>query len=267
MKVDIVTVTPDVALEWLTANTHNRHLSKIAVAKIVEDIGAGRWKDNGETVKFSKTGVLLDGQHRLTAIYMAGVTVRLMVVTGLEDDVQPTIDIGMARTAGSLLSMNGIAQGNAVAALAKMVIRYDECPGVVWGSHNDPTKTEIVEYALEHQEDLSFAVILTQGVRRAVKINALSYAGMTYLVHRDSRHLRRWDTWSDGVRKGEDLSKGDPRLAYRNYHLKRLHQAWGGWETQSMLGMALKAWNAYVLNKDLAFMRFAQSELPMPKVR
>jgi hypothetical protein len=66
-------VTPELAKQWLEANTHNRPLSEELVIAYMVDMLDGRWQYNGDAIRFDHTGRLIDGQHRLHACIEAGV--------------------------------------------------------------------------------------------------------------------------------------------------------------------------------------------------
>ena len=61
--VAVEQVTAEVAAAWLGANTRNRGLRHARIDQYAEDMKAGRWHPTGETIKFSVSGRLLDGQH------------------------------------------------------------------------------------------------------------------------------------------------------------------------------------------------------------
>ena len=68
-----VFVDVPLALELLKANSTNRELRNHVVEGYVDQMKKGQWReDTGETIKISKTGRLLDGQHRLNAIVKFG---------------------------------------------------------------------------------------------------------------------------------------------------------------------------------------------------
>ena len=48
-----------------------RNRRRDTVTAYAEDMAAGRWKENGETIKFDSEGRLIDGQHRLAAVVKA----------------------------------------------------------------------------------------------------------------------------------------------------------------------------------------------------
>ena len=60
-------VTPEMAREWLTHNTHNRPVSRQYVEKYARDMRAGRWHYTNQGIGFDVNGVMTDGQHRLLA--------------------------------------------------------------------------------------------------------------------------------------------------------------------------------------------------------
>lgn len=66
----------------------------------------GNWKANGEAIKFSSTGRLLDGQHRLRACVKEQVPFTTLVIRGLEDEAMAARsgDEGIRRLAEGLRS-------------------------------------------------------------------------------------------------------------------------------------------------------------------
>lgn len=91
-------VTPDLAREWLTRNIGNRSSSPAWVKELEGFIHDGRWRMTGDPIRFSKTGKLIDGQHRLQAILNSGKTVQCVVMRNLADDIFDVIDSGKSRT-------------------------------------------------------------------------------------------------------------------------------------------------------------------------
>jgi len=64
MHTEVMTITPEIAIKMLSKNTSNRPLNQKHIAFLVRDIKAGRWKLNGDAIRFGENA-LLDGQHRL----------------------------------------------------------------------------------------------------------------------------------------------------------------------------------------------------------
>ena len=54
--VDVVMVTPKTAKQWLKNNTRNRRLNITTVERFANEMKAGAWRLNGETIKFDNFG-------------------------------------------------------------------------------------------------------------------------------------------------------------------------------------------------------------------
>lgn len=122
-----VTVTPDLAAEWLDVNDANRHMRARVVSAYERDMSGGLWLVTGETIKFARTGELLDGQHRLAAIMASGIPQRLLVVQDLDAAARTVIDAGAPRTGADALRMAGVVShnSNALAAAARLRVLWD----------------------------------------------------------------------------------------------------------------------------------------------
>ncbi len=129
----VINITPELANSLLQRNEMNRNLKVHQVAAYAAQMRQGNFKSmNGQTISIAgslTTGKLIDGQHRLNAIIDAGVTLPFLVVTGLSNDVIPTIDTGAKRTVGDLFDMNGVTHGRNLSACistyAKLCSRND----------------------------------------------------------------------------------------------------------------------------------------------
>ena len=91
-----VIVTPEMARGWLEANRNNRRLKVKCVERIAKDIKAGQWIYTGQSITFSETWRLLDGQHRLIAIANCGIACEALVETNVDDAAMSKTDTGGA---------------------------------------------------------------------------------------------------------------------------------------------------------------------------
>jgi hypothetical protein len=103
----LVRISPATASSWLKLNKGNRVPSNAKIRRFAAQMRDRLWKENGETIKFSKTGRLIDGQSRLMAIVSSGRDIVLEVRGGLEDDVQATMDVGQQRSNRHTMEMKG----------------------------------------------------------------------------------------------------------------------------------------------------------------
>ena len=100
-------ITPSKAKTYLEANTNNRNVKDRHVLKLSNEMKSGRWKqDTAETIKISKTGRILDGQHRLMAVIQSGVSIYFHVAKGLNEEVFDVIDTGSNRSAADVFKIN-----------------------------------------------------------------------------------------------------------------------------------------------------------------
>ena len=116
-------VTPEKAKEYLKRNTDNyRKISKAKAGIYAEEMKAGKWQLNGETIVFDESGKLKDGQHRLAAIVMAGVPVELTILEGISEDVS-IFDTGMNRSMKQIAQASGCGDiSGTEAAMAAWVV-------------------------------------------------------------------------------------------------------------------------------------------------
>lgn len=104
MKAEIVNVTPQTASDWLKFNTDNRPLRRTVVDGFKSAILRGEYIPTHQGIAFSDDGVLLDGQHRLTAISELRDGAYPMLVTwGVSKDAFKVMDIGVKRNAADAL--------------------------------------------------------------------------------------------------------------------------------------------------------------------
>ncbi|SPX87637.1 hypothetical protein [Mycobacteroides abscessus] len=99
----IIYVDPAMARRVLAKNTRNRPISETHVKRLMDEMRSGRWQYNGEGIKWSVDDVLLDGQHRLTALSRMPddfPALPFLVVRGLPTASQDTMDQGRTRSAG-----------------------------------------------------------------------------------------------------------------------------------------------------------------------
>lgn len=167
---DRVLVTPELAQTWLTKNTHNRSIRKRAVADYARDMANGSWVMNGEAIKFATDGTLLDGQHRLHAVVESGVTVPMLVVTGLPSTAQETMDAGRKRVAADVLSLRGEANPSALASVLRRVWMWDAGNRSFSGGASAPTMADLSELLGRRPE-----------IRRSAEIAVRVHGQFTYI--------------------------------------------------------------------------------------
>jgi hypothetical protein len=264
-QASLVRVTPEMAADWLEQNEKNRTLSKGVVGQLVDDIRHDRWVLNGETIKFDINGRLIDGQHRLHAVVQSNTPVDMMVIRGLSPESQLTIDIGRPRTAGGQLQVTGVPNANNLASIAASLIRLQECPHVIWGGQNMPSKAHIIEYVLARSTELNAASLLGRQAYQAARIRVTAHATVA-VVALDANLADEWKQFHESFVLGANLREGDPRLALRNYGVRKRANLNPSWAQQMDVAVIAKAFKAYCDGRDVRQLRFIRDELPMPKL-
>jgi hypothetical protein len=256
--VDIVDVSPVIAVQWLKMNTHNRTLRVAKVAEYARDMTLGRWIFDGSPIRFADDGVLLDGAHRLNAIVKSGTTQRFLVVVGIAKKAQDVMDTGAKRLIGDQLQLRGFENARQVAAIARLCMWYDMgFPGrhsTGGNSYSDatPTNADVYEY-IENNHALRDAAAVAQSVSKHLTIPPARFGAMYFLCARVCREDAR-EFWIEQVAQGLALEVGDPALI-----LRRTYEALRDDDRQSntvvIFGFGLHAWNKYRKHETVMLLR------------
>ena len=104
ITVDKIDITPEIALQFLSFNADNRPLRRTVVENFKGALLRGEYVMTHQGVAFSEAGILMDGQHRLTAISeLRDGSFPMLVTRGLPDDAFKSMDGGVKRTASDAL--------------------------------------------------------------------------------------------------------------------------------------------------------------------
>lgn len=101
-------ITPELAKLYLSNQRNNRNVLQSHVKNIVKDMVEGRWKDEADPIKFTASGQLIDGQHRLNAVVVADRSQKFVVLRGYTDDSMGVLDIGKPRSAAHVGQIIGL---------------------------------------------------------------------------------------------------------------------------------------------------------------
>jgi hypothetical protein len=108
-------ITPSIAKSLLEANKRNRRISQPSVHRYTYDMINDRWKeDTVEPIKISKSGVILDGQHRLLAVIASGKSIFFHIAYELDDSVTAYLDTGKSRNATDVFKIEGVLNDSSI---------------------------------------------------------------------------------------------------------------------------------------------------------
>lgn len=263
----IMKITPQVAQVWLGGNIHNRNLREKAYQAYARDMLQGKWDLNGESIKFSSDGTLIDGQHRLHAVISAGVSIHSLVVFDLDISTQGTVDTGSARTFSDRLGLEGEPHASTLAALLKRIKEWENHEYFGSGWTEKPTHEELAAL-LEREGDL--ARISAQEGRNLSKGFILAPSLMSFchwLFSKVNAEMARW--FLGRLADGASLAPDSPVLVLRNRIIKDKQEARGSINSGYTLAMIIIGWNAYRAGQALKIIKIPAGGLtrenyPMP---
>lgn len=261
---EIVSVTPQLAEAWLGKNTHNRNVRPRVVDAYARDMARGDWKLNGEAIKFGADGVLLDGQHRLHAIVRAGVTVPVLVVTGLPSDTQTTMDTGAKRTAADALSLIGEAHSKTLAGGARRALIWDRLDRKGYITQGTAATNAELLATIERYPDLRASAEYADSQRKYVPLAAAPLCFCHWAL--SGIALDHADAFFDALGSGANLGRRNPVLVLRQ---RLIENATSPNKTPENILVAwmFKAWNASRAGKEINLIRYspnAGEEYPIP---
>jgi hypothetical protein len=120
----VITFTPEdcqLIIDNLPGNSRPRKAGKIKI--YAADMKAGRWALNGETICFTDSGRLGNGQNRMNACVLANAPFTSHVVFGIPDRYFALMDRGKNRDPADVLTIAGIPNASQMAAAIKWAER------------------------------------------------------------------------------------------------------------------------------------------------
>jgi hypothetical protein len=249
----------------------NRPLRPKVVQKYADDMLAGRWETTNQGIGIAddENGdpVIIDGQHRLNAIVLAGQTnpdlrVLMAVTKGLLPSAATVIDTQMRRQGGDVLAMaHGIRNPMVVTAALRLLHLYDNVPWSLnaWTQFK-PSNAQLMGF-VEAYPGIEESEHMTANTGLAIPSGPLTAA--THLVRRERTDLDM-SVFLKGLKTGANLAERDPILALRNYGLNALKNKQRR-EGPQMLALTLRAINSWVVDDRRYNLRFSAAE-PYPRL-
>lgn len=215
-----VLVTPDQAAKWLEKPAKNRKINTRRVGLYAAMMKRGDWMLTNQGIAIDEFGMLIDGQHRLSAIVECDVPVELLVIRAVPNKAQLVLDQGLKRTPHDQV---GLREGWEV---TPMHIAVAKCMVTSIGGAGGKQRSELVadiqlmdRYYVRHHKAVEFAVAqfnfrqTIKGVTIAPVIAPVARAHYTVDVNKLVR-------FCEVVATGMADRKGDgPAVVLRNWLL------------------------------------------------
>lgn len=251
----LMSVTPSMAAVMLERNQssewHNRPQAEKSLARLTRDMRDKRFPYTADTVKFSRTGRLLDGQHRLSAIVASGATIPVLVAFGVEDEAFKYMDIGTKRTAAHIFAIEDVPQYAFTSAATRIVHGY--LNDQAWdGRPSSIDNADLLDFYWEHPGITDSATI----ARKFDGVLAPRWAGAIHYLC-GTKNKKQADDFFTRIATQTGLSSGSPELLIRRRLDKSARSSADTKDSDTYLAAFLvQAWNAYRKGDKRAALRW-----------
>lgn len=242
----------------------NRKLTDGQVENLETDmLREGGWIENGENIKFTHAGQVLDGQGRLATLLLAArknpdVFFISDVRFRVKREAFSTIDTGKKRTSADILGMSKISNGYLVGAMARLWSAYH---ANMMRSQPKVSNSQVLEIVTQEKELFVKAARIGQMTKDTIPIPGavLAFACAIGLRSNEKKTMAFFNQLNSGL----DMQEGNPAWV-----LTRVARNKGGMSRNSsfrieMAALLIKALNAHFLNQKIDVLRWGRSE-PFP---
>lgn len=273
----VMEITPEMAAHWLeTRNTKDadraertkrqRNLSPSVARRYAVLMNAGRWLTTHQGIAFSTTGRLIDGQHRLLAIVLAGVPVTMLVTPNCDPETFAVLDNGFKRQAAHMLDVPHASVVASAARYLAVIQGGDELPptavqGAVYAS---TLATEYVVEIVEEWPELAAWSAAAVSCVRGSYVNAPTHLAVIAQAAR-TQYAEKLEEWVEGVTTGVELAATDPRLHLRN-RFGRDYRILANTRGHAY-NLIVKCWNTYALERPMSVLKVMDTEGVLTLVR
>jgi hypothetical protein len=250
-SVQIETITPDQAHEYLGFNTHNRNFRPRLVSAYAADMRNGDWRWNGESIKFDRNGVMIDGQHRCAASVEANASFQTLVIRGLSPESQDTIDTGATRKFSDVLKLRGETSYVTLATTIRAIAQW-ESGSRTFSSGGSATNAQLLVTLEKHgwvRDGLTVINHVSHTAGLASRVGGLAWWLFTQIDAEDADEFFRRLSSDEDHRATEPIY--ELRRAINNSFSVR-----GERSVRYLLAITIKAWNKYRDGEMVGLLRF-----------
>lgn len=255
VSVEIEVITPSVAKKMLEGNTDNRKLRRQRVTQYADAIKRGMWEIQNDAITISKTGKLLNGQHRLTAIVEADQPCQCLVLRGVDDSAYAAIDSGLSRTVNDSLVASGVgSNATHLSPMARTLICMDAGLNIFdTNSMSLVQRQDIVEYVHKNSELLDWALQVSRKADSAV--GGIRHAWGVFAILAAQKHGKdKVEEFINLVVDGAGLKPGDSPLALRNW-LSRQRGQWARTASKHNIAVYVNTFNKWMNKEKISVVR------------
>ncbi|MEU6108629.1 hypothetical protein ABZ853_09550 [Streptomyces albidoflavus] len=186
--------------------------------KIEEWAGAMRrkeWRTTHQGLAIDQQGMLCDGQHRLAAQVIVGITLRYSVARGIEGDTFNVVDRGKMRSSSYTFAAAGEKDAFNLSAALRLLWMWENRPIEKW-KNRYPVSDDQLKAVLDRHPEIRHSVKRGKPISRA---SARATTLIHYLATQACGSPEVPDQWYAQLATGENFQRRDPGLVLRNYFL------------------------------------------------
>ena len=269
VKPEVVTITPELATEFLKMNTKNRIPDKRSISTYAAAMKEGRWMLNGVPIVISNENILLDGQNRLLACVAANVPFDSLVVWGISPESFKTIDIGKTRTAADILTIEGGIKNSSI--VAGSITRYfalkqglnpdngNDVNGGIRLRYLNRNRSDVLDFYRQHAATCDVVAehvaSLVNSASSAKLLGASLIGGYElYLILEKGHLFKTTSSFFNQLSTGRNI-ENETILVLRDALIRHKTKQKLLTGVQRSVYFA-KTWNAYVSGKELKVLKF-----------
>jgi hypothetical protein len=217
---------------------------------LANEIIAGRWKVTGDCIRFSPSGRLLDGQHRLLAVQLAKKSIQSYVIYNVDEDALSCIDTGIGRRTHDTLTLFNYPSASRLTALVRNLITYvaiEHFDSHTLPRHLGNISTSDVVAVIDQEPDLMDIIrYVGHSPQKAAMVGSPAIIGaLFFFFSRIDRELATY--YVDRVIDGSALDADstiylvrDKLMVERAKYIKMR----SAWLKNSQAALWIKGWNA-----------------------
>lgn len=239
-------IGPALAEKLLTTySVDYRKLLPNHMRSLARDMEQLNWIDNGDTLKISKKGDVLDGQHRLHAVATSKVSQVFLIVTGISEAAYDITDAGRQRRYKDTLRRLDYGNVDVLASVVRMVYMWEN--DLSLADTCVVTYPELNDVLLRNNNLIKRAMDLGVGARNLKMAPSLTIFCWWVFMQIDEEKAHMFMSQAIG---GEMIKRGDPAFTFRN-RLQREYEDNAKYSRNQYFRMAVDSWNKFY--DDLRF--------------
>lgn len=257
-RIEDLLVTPEMASNMIAKSVASgrknyRKFDGLHARKMAQDMKEDRWRNNGDPVRVASDGLIMDGQHRLSAIVQSGVSVRLIIYFDFDQEVVDVrlIDTGKGRNLGTHLAAAGLPHAKLIAATVKLALVYQRGE---WATTENLPKhalrdSELHEYVEKWKEALIDCASLANRSQRIATSSLVS--ALLFIGCRGEKPSEREQAveFVEKLANGIDLRIDDPIFSLRRRLIESRSSKFKRLTTYADRNLMTTGWNKHVSGK------------------